>query len=193
MMGLSLTPIHRARLAGIPALAALLAISAGCHIHSGPPVERDGPDSLGLTSKNIPDGRFPAAFTCDGVDTSPALNWNAPPAGTRSLALILNDPHFPPGSFVHWALFNLPAQSRSLPASFPTQAELPDGTRQGTNDFGKTGYGGPCPRRTHNYVFTLFALDTMVNLPPGATRAQLDNAMQGHVLARGTLIASYGH
>jgi Raf kinase inhibitor-like YbhB/YbcL family protein len=92
---------------------------------------------------------------------------------------------------VHWVLFNLPPQSRTLSASFPTQAELPDFTRQGTNDFDKIGYGGACPDGTHHYVFMLFALDTMLNLPTGATRIQLDNAMLGHVLAHGTLTATY--
>jgi hypothetical protein len=92
---------------------------------------------------------------------------------------------------VHWVLFNLPPQSRALSASLPTQAELPDGTRQGTNDFDTIGYCGPCPNGTHHYVFMLFALDTMLNSPPGATRAQLDDAMPGHVLAHGTLTATH--
>ncbi len=189
-MGLSRTLIGNPRFAGIAALAALLAVWAGCR-KSGPPVEHDGPDSLGLSSTSLPDGRFPATLTCDGVNTSPALAWNAPPAATKSFALILNDPDFPEGSFVHWVLFNLPPQSRSLPAAFPTQAELPDGTRQGTNDFDKIGYGGPCPNGTHHYVFMLFALDTKLSVSSGTTRAQLDEAMKGHVLARGTLTATY--
>ncbi len=195
-MGAMPHPIHTAiRRTLRPAPLALVWLfsiwCAGCHLNSGPPVEHDGPDSLGLTSTSLGDGQFPTVLTCDGVNTSPALGWNPPPAGTKSLALILNDPHFPPGSFVHWVLFNLPSQSRSLPASLPIQPELPDGTRQGTNDFGKIGYAGPCPHRTHHYVFTLFALDGMVNLPSGATRPQLDDAMRGHVLARGTLVARY--
>lgn len=168
-----------------------LLLLAGCRHSSGPPVEHDGPDSLGLTSTSLPESRFPAALTCDGINTSPALAWNAPPVGTKSLALILNDPDFPEGSFVHWVLFNLPPQSRSLNPSFPTQAELPDGTRQGTNDFNKIGYGGPCPNGTHHYVFMLFGLDTKLSLSSGSTRAQLDQAMQGHVLARGALTATY--
>jgi len=171
----------------IPAL--LLAGLLGCR-HSGPPVENEGPDSLGLTSSSLPDGRFPASLTCDGINTSPALAWNAPPAGTGSLALILNDRDLPNG-FVHWVLFNLPPGSRSLPASLPAQAELPDGARQGANDFGKIGYGGPCPSGTHHYAIMLFALDSMLTLPAGASRAQLDAAMNGHVLARGELVASY--
>jgi Raf kinase inhibitor-like YbhB/YbcL family protein len=171
--------------------ALLMAITglAGCR-HQGPPVEREGPDSLELASSSISDGRFPASLTCDGVNTSPALAWNAPPDGTTSFALILNDRNLSEG-FVHWLLFNLPPGSRSLPASLSTQAELPDGTRQGKNGFDNIGYGGPCPHGTHHYVFMLFALDTKLNLPAGATRDQLDQAMKGHVLARAELVARY--
>ena len=189
-MSSNLALLRNAQFARIAKLAVLLAIAAGCR-KSGPPVERVGPDSLGLTSTTLSAGHFPSSLTCDGVNTSPALAWNAPPHGTQTLALILNDPDFPKGSFVHWVLFNLPPQSRSLPAAFPNQAELPDGTRQGTNDFDKIGYGGPCPSGTHHYVFMLFALDTRLTLASGSTRARLDEAMQGHVLARGTLTAAY--
>ena len=164
---------------------------SGCRRNSGPPVEHDGPDSLGLTSTSLQDGRFPAALTCEGINTSPPLGWGAPPAATKSFALILNDPDFPEGSFVHWVLFNLPSRSRSLSASLPTQEELPNGTRQGKNDFDNIGYGGPCPTGTHHYIFMLFALDTNLALRSGSTRAQLDEAMKGHVLARGTLTATY--
>lgn len=178
--------------AAVPVLAALLAVAlvAGCRRSAGPPVERDGPDSLDLTSASLPNGTFPTSLTCEGANTSPGLAWNAPPTGTKSFALVLNDRDLTPG-FVHWVLFNLPPGARSLPATLSTQAELPDGTRQGVNDFDKTGYGGPCPQGTHHYAFMLFALDTSLTLPAGSTRAQLDDAMSGHVLARGTLVATY--
>lgn len=180
--------VRRLLIAG--SLAAFLL--QGCRHTSTPAVERDGSDSLALNSPSIPGESVPAVFTCDGTNTSPALHWSVPPAGTRSFALILYDRDTPRGGFVHWLLFNLAPETRSLREAFPTSAQLPDGARQGPNDFGQTGYGGPCPPSgTHHYVFTLFALDAMLNLPPAATRAQLDNAMQGHVLARGTLVASY--
>jgi|ERR1700722_15235486 Raf kinase inhibitor-like YbhB/YbcL family protein len=186
---LSRRPGYSLAILGATLLVAITGLS-GCR-HQGPPVEREGPDSLELVSNSLADGRFPASLTCDGVNTSPALAWNAPPDGTGSFALILNDRDLSEG-FVHWLLFNLPPGSRSLPASLSTQAELPDGTLQGKNDFDKIGYGGPCPGHSdHHYVFMLFALDTKLNLPAGATRAQLDDAMKGHVLARGELVARY--
>ena len=166
-------------------------ILAGCRHPAVPGVESDGPNSLSLSSSSLEDGRFPAALTCDGTNKSPALNWSAPPAGTRSFALILYDPDAPGGGFVHWVLFNLPPDARALVASAATQPDLPAGTRQGANDFGNVGYGGPCPSGTHHYVFTLLALDEMLDLPQRTTRATLDHAMLGHVLARGVLIASY--
>jgi Raf kinase inhibitor-like YbhB/YbcL family protein len=171
------------------------ALLAGCR-RQGPAVEREGPDSLALTSPDLRDERFPGAFTCDGANTSPALRWNAPPAGTKSLALILNDRSAPPiGSFVHWVLYDLPPEAISLPASLPTSDQLPDGARQGRNDFDKIGYGGPCPpgHSEHHYVFMLFALDAKLNLPAGATRAQVDDAMKGHVLSRGVFTAVFKH
>ena len=175
---------------GLTLLAA--ALLPGCR-HLGPAVERDGRDSLALASPDLRDGRFPGAFTCDGANASPALRWNAPPAGTKSLALILNDRSAPMGSFVHWVLYDLPPETTSLPASVPASDQLPNGARQGRNDFDKIGYGGPCPsgHAEHRYVFLLFALDAKLNLPAGATRAQLDDAMKGHVLARGVLTAGF--
>jgi hypothetical protein len=177
----------------IVAATLLLAMTAlqGCR-HQGPHVESEGPDSLGLASSSFQDSRIPAAFTCDGANTSPALHWNAPPSATRSQALILNDRDAPMGSFVHWVIYDLPATTQSLDASVPPLDQLANGARQGRNDFGNIGYGGPCPGHSdHRYVFMLFALDSTLNLPAGATRDQLDEAMKGHVLARGTLTAKF--
>lgn len=147
-----------------------------------------------MTTTSFRDGRIPKNFTCDGADRSPQLAWSAPPVATKSLALIVADPDAPIGTFVHWVLYNLPATTRELPEGLPKQAELGDGSRQGQNDFSKTGYGGPCPPRgsTHRYFFELYALDAPLNLPAGATRRQVEQAMEGHVLARGELIARYG-
>jgi Raf kinase inhibitor-like YbhB/YbcL family protein len=148
---------------------------------------------LELTSASFAAGQIPAKFTCDGSDTSPKLGWGAPPATTQSFALIVFDPDAPSGEFVHWVAYNLPAEKRELAEGLPKQEQLPDGTRQGMNDFDKTGYGGPCPpgKLPHRYVFVLYALDTKLSLPRGATREQVEKALKGHILARGELIGRY--
>jgi Raf kinase inhibitor-like YbhB/YbcL family protein len=110
-----------------------------------------------------------------------------------SFALIVTDPDAPGQTFVHWVLYGLPAETRALPEALPGIGQLADGGRQGRNDFGDLGYGGPCPPpgSPHHYVFTLYALDAKLNLPVGATRAQVEAAMQGHILASGELIGVY--
>jgi Raf kinase inhibitor-like YbhB/YbcL family protein len=190
--------IHRANLFCRPkAIAAAIMLLAmlgvlSCH-HPGPLVENDGPDSLALTSSEVRAGqKIPDKFTCNGANISPALAWSTPPAATQSFALILNDRNAPSGSFVHWVIFDLPATALSLDGSVPAVGQLADGARQGRNDFDNIGYGGPCPGHSeHHYVFMLFALDTKLNLPPGATRSQLDDAIKDHVLARGKLTATF--
>ena len=148
---------------------------------------------MDLTSSSFSNGQIPRDYTCDGQNRSPQLAWSAPPAGTRSLALTVTDPDAPSGTFTHWVLFNLPASTRSLPEDLSTSPQLPDGSSQGHNDFSRIGYGGPCPPRgsTHRYVFTLFAVDSLLTLAPGAARDQLESALAGHTLARGKLIARY--
>lgn len=137
-------------------------------------------------------GKIPAEFTCDGSNLSPPLTWSAPPANTQSLTLIVDDPDAPVGIFVHWVLFNLSGQTTSLPQHITAQSGLPDQSLQGRNDFGKLGYGGPCPPSgTHRYFFKLYALDTQLKLPSGATKAQVEAAMQGHILAAAELIGLY--
>ena len=138
-------------------------------------------------------GEIPTKYTCEGQDVSPALTWSEPPAETRSFTLIVDDPDAPVGVFTHWVLFNLPADSRGLPEAVPTQAQLPDGSLQGKNDFGKIGYGGPCPPpgRPHRYQFTLYALDQTLDLKAGASKKQVLDAMQGHILAQGRLTGTY--
>jgi Raf kinase inhibitor-like YbhB/YbcL family protein len=148
---------------------------------------------MALSSASFVDGAIPKKFTCDGADLSPSLAWAAPPAATQSLALTVTDPDAPLGSFVHWVLYDLPASRRELAEGLPKQDPLPDGTRQGQNEFDKTGYGGPCPpgTSTHHYVFALYAVDTRLNLPAGTTRKQLEDALKDHVLAHGELIGTY--
>jgi len=136
---------------------------------------------------------IPKVFTGDGADHSPSLSWSEPPAGTKSFALVCDDPDAPVGTWVHWVLYNLPASARELPEGLPAKATLPSGARQGKNDFGNTGYGGPAPPKgkPHRYFFKLYALDTGLDLPPNATKAALERAMKGHILATGQLMGTY--
>jgi Raf kinase inhibitor-like YbhB/YbcL family protein len=149
--------------------------------------------SLTLTSSAFKEGGpIPAVYTCEGQDLSPPLAWTDPPAGTKSFAFISDDPDAPGKTWVHWVLYNLPPSVRQLPESFPSDEELPDGTRQGMTDFGRIGYGGPCPPSgTHRYFFKLYALDATVPLAPGVTKKQLEEAMKGHVLAHAQLMGTY--
>src|SRR5438046_3792505 len=116
---------------------------------------------------------IPRKHTRDGQDLSPALAWTAPPPGTKSFALVCDDPDAPAGTWVHWVLYGVPASATSLPEGVRPAPTLDDGSRQGTNDFRRTGYGGPCPPRgaPHRYSFRLYALDAVPGLAPGATKA----------------------
>lgn len=137
---------------------------------------------------------IPVRFTCDGDDVSPALAWTPPPDGTVSLALVADDPDAPRGTWLHWLLYDLPPAVRELPEGAGSGERLPAGAHQARNDFRKTGYGGPCPPpgSRHRYYFRLYALDTRLELRPSATRAQLDRAMRGHVLAEAEVMGRYG-
>jgi len=137
--------------------------------------------------------RIPSKYSCEGQDISPPLAWGEPPAATQSFALVVDDPDAPGGVFTHWVLFNIPSDSRELPEGVPTQARLASGTLQGKNDFGRIGYAGPCPPagRLHRYQFTLYALDQPLDLKAGASRKQVLDAMQGHILAQGQLTGTY--
>src|SRR5438552_10676499 len=105
------------------------------------------------------EGKIPSKYTCDGINISPPLEWKDPPAGTQSFALIHDDPDAPSGDWVHWVVWNIPPAKSGLPENFPKDKELKDGTRQGMTDFGKIGYGGPCPPSgSHRYFFKLYAL-----------------------------------
>jgi Raf kinase inhibitor-like YbhB/YbcL family protein len=136
--------------------------------------------------------QIPRRCTCDGEDISPPLSWSGVPGGTKSLALICDDPDAPGKTWVHWVLFNLPPRTRELPEGVPARGTISGGGEQGVNDFRKIGYGGPCPPSgTHRYVFKLYALDAEVALASGATRADLDRAMKGRVLAEVALTGKY--
>ena len=146
-----------------------------------------------ITSSAFEDGgMIPAKYTCDGADVSPTLQWGAVPEGTKSIALICDDPDAPMGTWVHWVLFNLPAETNELAENIPADKILPDGARQGVSDFGRIGYGGPCPPSgTHRYFFKIYALDTELGLEAGASKSQLLKAMEGHILGQGELIGKY--
>ena len=165
-----------------------LALGAANGPHGGDPV------SFELKSSDFTTGStIPQQFTCVGADISPALEWNGVPASTQSFALIADDPDAPVGNWVHWVLYNLPANVHSLPQNFPKSEKAPDGSLQGHNDFGKIGYGGPCPPpgKSHRYFFKLYALDTHLALKPGASKKDLERAMQSHILAQAETMARF--
>jgi Raf kinase inhibitor-like YbhB/YbcL family protein len=149
--------------------------------------------SFELTSAAFTQGEMiPRKYTCDGEDISPPLRWGDPPPDSKSLALISDDPDAPIGTWVHWVLYNLPAESRALPEAVPRDADLPDGSRNGRNSWGRLGYGGPCPPGgTHRYFFKLYALDAVLVLAAGAGKEQLLKAMDGHILARTEVMGVY--
>ena len=137
---------------------------------------------------------IPTEYTCDGDDRSPALLWKDLPEGTRSIALIVDDPDAPGKTWVHWVIYNIPADSTGLTTAVPKNKSLDDGSLQGKNDFGKIGYNGPCPPpgKPHRYFFKVYALDTTLSLTSGATKSQVEAAMSGHILAQGEMIGKYG-
>lgn len=141
----------------------------------------------------VHEGEIPKKHTCDGPDVSPALTWGEAAPGAKSLVLVMDDPDAPAGTWVHWVLYDLSPTARSLPEGLAKDPELKDGSRQGKNDFGRTGYGGPCPPRgpAHRYFFRMYALDTKLSLRPGVSRAEVDKAMKGHVLTQAELMGRY--
>jgi hypothetical protein len=137
-------------------------------------------------------GMIPAQYTCNGPDVSPPLNWEDVPEETKSMTLIADDPDAPVSTWVHWVLYKLPTDSRELQEDLPKTKVLPNGAIQGTNDFRKIGYNGPCPPGgTHRYFFKLYALDELVDLNPGARKKDLLDAMKGHILAECQLMGKF--
>jgi Raf kinase inhibitor-like YbhB/YbcL family protein len=150
--------------------------------------------AFALSSTSFPNGGdIPRKYTCDGADVSPDISWSAPPAGTKSLALIADDPDAPVGTWTHWVLYDLPPGTTSLAEGVSKIDELPAGGRQGRNDFRKIGYGGPCPPpgKPHRYFFKLYALDKALNLAAGATKQEVEKAMAGHILAQAEWMGKY--
>ena len=141
-----------------------------------------------------PSETIPAKYTCDGADVSPDLTWESAPSETKSFALICDDPDAPGGTFTHWVLYGLDATITALPENLPKKEETDSPKcKQGTNDFGKVGYGGPCPPRgsIHRYFFKLYAVDADIQLSPKAKKRELETAIKGHILAQAELIGTY--
>jgi len=150
--------------------------------------------NLQITSTAFTEGQpIPDQYTCAGQDVSPPLAWSGAPVSTKSFALIADDPDAPMGTWVHWVIYNLLPTAAALGENTPPLPELPDGSKQSINDFGRPGYGGPCPPpgRPHRYFFKIYALDATLDLKAGATKKELLRAMSGHVLGEGQLMGTY--
>lgn len=184
-----------ASLVAIAALVLIVPMPAGAGNSAGPSAAQRGRTmALAISTTSFPNGGdIPKKFTCDGADVSPELSWGGAPSATQSFTLIADDPDAPVGTWTHWVLYDLPASASSLTEGVSKIDELGSGGRQGRNDFRKIGYGGPCPPpgKPHRYFFKLYALDAKLNLKPGATKQEVEHAMQGHVLAQAELIGRY--
>lgn len=145
------------------------------------------------TSSFQPGDLIPKKFSCDAADVSPEFSWTGSPPATKSFALIADDPDAPAGTWTHWVIYDLPEGATSLPENTPKIDVLPDGSQQGRNDFKKIGYNGPCPPpgTPHRYFFKLYALDQKLALKPGASKSEVEQAMQGHVLAQTEVMGKY--
>lgn len=181
-------------IARIPWLVAAmwLVLAASCSHEAEP--NPTGVMKMQLTSTAFLDGQtIPQKYTGRGDDISPPLQWTGAPSRTKSFALICEDPDAPMGTWTHWLIYNLPAGAAGLPENVAKTGSLPDGSRQGENNFHNLGYNGPAPPpgRAHRYFFKLYALDTVLPLDAGADKGGLMAAMNGHVLARGQLMGTY--
>ena len=175
---------------GIAAVALIAAAACG---GGGDKLATSGP-TIGITSPSFSEGSaIPSRYTCDGEDLSPPLSWSGIPQGTRSLALIADDPDAPGGTWVHWVLYAVAPDVTEIEEGSAGAVSTAIGAIDGTNDFRRLGYGGPCPPPggPHRYLFKLFALDSEPELNEGATKKDLVRAMEGHVLAEGRLMGTY--
>jgi Raf kinase inhibitor-like YbhB/YbcL family protein len=173
-------------------IVALLVVASGCI--AGEKKEVVMENIVISTDAFQSGGNIPKEYTCDGGDISPGLSWSNIPAKTQSVALIVDDPDAPMGTFTHWVIYNLPADKKELPKGVPKTRVLKDGSIQGVNDFGETGYNGPCPPpgKPHRYFFKIYALDKKLEISGEVSKGKLEKAMQEHILAKGELIGRYG-
>jgi Raf kinase inhibitor-like YbhB/YbcL family protein len=186
--------IRFALLAASLALTSAAAIAAGSALFEANTSPGRHSMSFVLETKAFPKGgAIPARYTCSGDDVSPALSWSGAPQGTKSFALIVDDPDAPSGTFTHWIVYDLPAATHQLPESVSKTDDLSGGGRQGRNDFRRVGYGGPCPPpgKPHRYFFKLYALNAALNLPAGASRQDVEGAMRSHVIAQAELMGQF--
>lgn len=137
-------------------------------------------------------GAIPVKYSCDGEDVSPPLRWGDVPEGTKSIAIISDDPDAPVGTWVHWVCYDIPPDVDSIAENIPKAETLSCGGKQGITDFRRIGYGGPCPPGgTHRYFFKVYALDVVLGLPAGKSKKEIETAMKGHILAQGELVGKY--
>ena len=191
--------MRRTALAAACAIVALIAVACGnapggASVTDTPSAQGTGSTGFVLTSDAFgPGAAIPSKYTCDGQDVSPPLDWSGQPAKTAAFALLVQDPDAPSGVFTHWVVFNLPAGVHILPESTSQAERLGDGGVQGRGDSRQIGYYGPCPPpgKPHRYVFSLYALDRMLSLAPGATQQQVTDAMRGRVLGQAQLVGIY--
>lgn len=178
----------------------LLAL-AGCSNHPQPSAQPTSTNtspsaaaSMQLTSAAFKEGQaIPRQYSCDGINVSPPLEWSGVPKTAKTFALVADDPDAPSGTWVHWVFYNLPAANLGVVENLPATQDLKAGGFQGQNDFGKIGYGGPCPPSgTHRYYFKLYAVDSQLPLKAGATKAELMKAIEGHIVGQGQLMGTYG-
>ena len=175
--------------------ALFVSTSLGC---ADDPKDQTVKEEVKMTTLEIISDAFkqgetiPQQYTCDGDDISPNLTWDRPPDGSKELVLICDDPDAPGGTWDHWIVYNLPPDESGLPEGLTK--EIPGGGIQGKNSWRQNRYGGPCPPKgpAHRYFFRLYAVDKKLDLQPGATKAEVEKAMEGHILAQGELMGKYG-
>jgi len=185
---------HRRPQLGTALAAALCCCAWGGIAAHAAVTEKTGKDHMQLTSTAFTEGApIPAKYTCDDKNLSPPLTWSGIPAGAKALALIVDDPDAPSGTWVHWVLYDLPASVNELAEDVPKSQYVAAGAKQGLNDFQHLGYGGPCPPhgKPHRYFFKLYALDAPLDLKPGSTKKEVERAMEKHVLAQAQLMGTY--
>lgn len=173
------------------ALTALIMTLTACKSDS---INTGVPMTLTIESSSFRQGdEIPRQFTCSGANISPAISWGAAPPATKSLILLVTDLDSRFHPYVHWILYNLPPEPNGILEGLPRTESLPNGAKQGTNSDPRIGYAGPCPPGTspHRYVFTLYAMDTVLNPPTAPDKEQLTNAMRGHILAAGQLTGHF--
>ncbi|MEM9449246.1 MAG: YbhB/YbcL family Raf kinase inhibitor-like protein [Cyanobacteria bacterium P01_E01_bin.6] len=188
--------VMRIRSASVVASIVASIVLVGCGFFAGESPEAVVPasaEAIALESTAFEaNGAIPSTYTCDGDDSSPALSWGVLPANTQSMVLIMDDPDAPRGRFVHWVVYDIPPDVAGFAEGIPDGESLAVGGLHGKNGFRQVGYGGPCPPSgTHRYVFRLYALDTILELPSGKSKGDVVEAMNGHIVGVGELIGQY--